>query len=297
VLSDPTVEPAALSAGCTFSPWRAAPHLDSREQQTGLIAAFEGRNPYRALRAVRVYAGKDVMGRFAKDIVSTVEEVPVDAILSDGVPGMLIGGQATGLPTAVLMAQIYLRPTAGLPLVGTGWTPGSGTLVKVRDRLAPASARWLLARTVPRLNSVAARYGQPPVRDMFELFDRCKRVLVMTSPSFDFSAPHLPCNVRYVGPQLDDPDWAAGVEWTRPGTQPLVLVTLSSVYQDQTELLRRIAQGLREMPISVVLTTGQAVDPSEIQVPGNVQVLRAAPHRRCWPKHPLSSPTLGMGAL
>jgi UDP:flavonoid glycosyltransferase YjiC (YdhE family) len=162
VLSDPTVEPAALSAGCTFSPWRAAPHLDSREQQTGLIAAFEGRNPYRALRAVRVYAGKDVMGRFAKDIVSTVEEVPVDAILSDGVPGMLIGGQATGLPTAVLMAQIYLRPTAGLPLVGTGWTPGSGTLVKVRDRLAPASARWLLARTVPRLNSVAARYGQPP---------------------------------------------------------------------------------------------------------------------------------------
>ena len=34
------------------------------------------------------------------------------------------------------------------------------------------------------------------------------------------------------------------------------------------------------MPISVVLTTGQAVDPSEIEAPRDVQVLRAAPHRR-----------------
>jgi MGT family glycosyltransferase len=280
VLSDPIVEPAALSAGCTFSPWRAAPHLDSREQQTALIAAFEGRNPYRAFHAVREYAGKDMTGRFAQDIVRSVEEVPVDAILSDGIPGMLIGAQATGLPTAALLAQVYLRPTAGLPLSGTGWTPGLGRLSQARDRLAPAMVGWLLARTVPRLNAVAARYGQPPVRDVFELFDRCTRVLVMTSPSFDFSAPQLPTNVRYVGPQLDDPDWAARVEWTRPGSQPLVLVALSSVYQDQTELLRRIAQALGQLPISVVLTTGQAVNPSEIQAPGNVQVLRAAPHRR-----------------
>jgi MGT family glycosyltransferase len=281
VLSDPTVGPAAESAGCTFSPWRAAPHLDSREQQTALIAAFEGRNLYRAFRALRDYAGKDMTGRFAQDIVNNVEEVHVDAILSDwAMPGMLIGAQATGLPTAALLAQIYVRPTAGLPLLGTGWTPGCGRWAKVRDRLAPAVAGWLLARMVRRLNAVAARYGQPPVRDLFELFDRCKRVLVMTSPSFDFSAPQLPANVRYVGPQLDDPDWAAGVEWTRPGSQPLVLVALSSVYQDQTQLLRRIARGLGKLPISVVLTTGQAVDPSGIQTPGNVQVLRAAPRRR-----------------
>ena len=34
------------------------------------------------------------------------------------------------------------------------------------------------------------------------------------------------------------------------------------------------------MPISVVLTTGHALKPSRIQAPPNVQVLRAAPHRR-----------------
>jgi len=280
VLSDPIVKAAAGSAGCTFSSWREAPHFDSREEQTALIAAIESGHPYRAFRAAKDYAGKNMTSRFAQDLVSTVQDFPVDAILSDGWPGMLIGAQATGLPTAVLLAQVYLRPTVGLPMPGTGWSPGSGILGRARDSLAPGIVGWLLARTVSRLNAVAAHYGQPRLGDPFELFDRGQRVLVMTSPSFDFSGAQLPANVRYVGPQLDDPGWAADSEWSRQGSQPLVLVALSSVYQDQTELLRRIAEGLGRLPISVVLTTGQALEPSRIQAPPNVQVLRAAPHRR-----------------
>jgi MGT family glycosyltransferase len=280
VLSDPTVDATARSAGCTFSSWREAPHFDSREEQTALIAAIESGHPYRAFRAAKDYMGKDMTGRFAQDLVRTVQDFPVDAILSDGWPGMLIGAQATGLPTAVLLANIYPRPTVGLPLLGTGWSPGSGTLVKARDRMAPTIAMWLLARAARRLNAVAARYGQPPLDNPVQLLDRCQRVLVMTSPSFDFDGPQLPANVRYVGPQLDDPGWAREAEWSRQGSQPLVLVALSSVYQDQTELLRRIARGLGRLPISVVLTTGQAVEPSRIQAPPNVQVVRAAPHRR-----------------
>jgi MGT family glycosyltransferase len=280
VLSDPTVEDAAAAAGCTFSPWQQAPHVNSREKQTALIAAIEGRNPYRAFRAAKAYAGKRMTSRFALDLVATVRDVPVDAILSDGLPGLLIGAQATRLPTAVLMANIYARPTVGLPLLGTGWSPARGKVGNARDIVAPTVASWLLARTLPRLNAVSAEYGQAALSDPFDLFDRCARVLVMTSPSFDFSGPKLPANVRYVGPQLDDPDWAAGAEWSRPGSRPLVLVALSSVYQDQTGLLRTIAQALGTLPISVVLTTGRAVEPSQIPAPPNVQVLRAAPHRK-----------------
>jgi MGT family glycosyltransferase len=280
VLSDPTVEASAVAAGCTYVPWREAPHFNSREEQTALIAEFEGGNPHRAFRAVRDYVGKDMMSRFAQDLVRTVRDVPVDAILSDGIPGLLIGAQATRLPTAVLLANVYLRPTPGLPLLGTGWSPGPGTLAKARDRLAPAIAGWLLSLTLPRLSAVSAHYGQQRLSDPFELFDRCARVLVLTSPSFDFSGPPLPANVRYVGPQLDDPDWAAAVNWSRQGSHPVVLVALSSVYQDQTRLLWRIAQGLGRLPVSVVLTTGRAVEPSEFPAPPNVQVLRAAPHRQ-----------------
>ena len=51
VLADPTIEASARSAGCAFSPWRDAPHINSRSEQTALIAAMEGRNPLRAFRA------------------------------------------------------------------------------------------------------------------------------------------------------------------------------------------------------------------------------------------------------
>ena len=280
VLADPTIEKSARSVGCDFSAWQEAPHFNSRADQTAIIAAAEGRNPYRALRAVKAYAGKSMTSRFASDVVSTVRDFPADVILADGLPGILIGGHGTGLPTVVLMAQTYVRPTVGLPLLGTGWSQAKGPLGRVRDRLAPKMASWLLARTLPRLNEVAASYGQTPLSDVFELFDRCSRVLVMTSPSFDFKAPWLPQNVRYVGPQLDDPDWATGLEWSRPGNEPLVLVATSSVYQNQVSLLRRIAEALGKLPVQGVLTTGRAVDPSEIQAPPNVQVLQAAPHRR-----------------
>jgi MGT family glycosyltransferase len=218
--------------------------------------------------------------RFARDVVSTVRESPVDAILADGLPGILIGAQATRRPTAALVAQTYVRPTPGLPLLGTGWSPGQSLLGKARDKVVPRAASWLVTPTLPRLNAVVERYELLPLDNVFEVFDRCSRVLVMTSPSFDFTAPQLPENVRYVGPQLEDPAWAADVKWQRQGSEPLVLVATSSIYQDQINLLGRIAEALRQLPVHAVLTTGRAVDPAAIQAGPNVEVLRTAPHAR-----------------
>jgi MGT family glycosyltransferase len=105
-------------------------------------------------------------------------------------------------------------------------------------------------------------------------------VLVMTSPSFDFPLARLPDNVRYVGPQLDDPVWATEQTWRRPGNEPLVLGATSSVFQHQTGLLQRIAQALGTLPVRGLITTGLAVDPQEIPAPPNVEVVQAAPHRQ-----------------
>src|SRR6478735_8477177 len=284
VLADPTIEASARSAGCGFTPWRDAPHFNSRAEQTAMISAMEAHNPVRAVQAVTPYWGKDMTSRFAGDVVASVRDTSVDAILADGLPGILIGAQSTGLPTAALLAQTYLRPTAGVPLLGTGWSPAHSVPGRARDRLAPSVAMWLLNRTLPRLNAVTTRYGLSPLDDVFELFDRCRRVLVLTSPSFDFAPPRLPENVRYVGPQLQDPDWAASAGWHRPGTDALVLVATSSVYQHQADLLQRAADALGRLPVQAVLTTGQAIDPRTIQAPPNVEAVPAAPHSRVLPE-------------
>ena len=250
VLADPTVAADAESAGCAFSPWREAPHFRSRDEQTAVVAAFESRRPYLAIKAVRDFTGPGMTRRYAHDVVSTAREAGVDAVLAEGaLPGIVIGALCTGLPTAALVANIYLRPTRGFPLMGTGWSPARGLPGRARDWLAPTAARWLLDRTLPRVNPVLSGYGRPPLTELFGLFDRCDRVLVMTSPSFDFAVPQLPDNVRYVGPQLDDPDWAAQIPWQRLGTEPLVLGATSSIYQNQIDLLRRTAQALGSLPV------------------------------------------------
>lgn len=109
--------------------------------------------------------------RYARDVVSTFREFPSDAILADGLPGILIGAQATSRPTAALVAQTYVRPTPGLPLLGTGWSPGTGVLRRARDKVVPKLASMLLAPTLPRLNSVTENYELLPLDNVFELYD------------------------------------------------------------------------------------------------------------------------------
>jgi MGT family glycosyltransferase len=279
VLGDPTLAEGARGAGFGFRPWRSAPHFDSVAQQTALIAAVEGRNPVRRVTAVRTLL-RGSTARFAEDVVTAARASSVDAVLAEAaIPGILIGAQATGRPTAALMANIYMRPTPGLPLMGTGWPPATGRVGRARDAVAQKAVRRLTGRFVPGLNAALTTHCLPPVEEFFELLDRCTEVLVLTSPSFDFRAPALPPNVRYVGPQLDDPEWAAVGDWRPEGEAPLVLVATSSIFQHQTDLLRRVATALGGLPVRAVLTTGRGVDPTDVPAPPNVRVLRAAPHR------------------
>ncbi|MFC7648872.1 glycosyltransferase [Streptosporangium lutulentum] len=64
-----------------------------------------------------------------------------------------------------------------------------------------------------------------------------------------------------------------------PGDGPLVLVAMSSTFQDQTACLQRIADALGTLPVRALVTTGPALDPSALRAPANVTVVAAAPHR------------------
>jgi MGT family glycosyltransferase len=279
VVADPTAERSARAAGCDFTPWQTAPRFDTVADQTALIAELERGSPVRQFAAARDRLLVGPAAAYADDLAAAVADRSPDALLVEGaVPGILIGAVASGLPTAALMPNIYLRPTPGMPVALSGWLPGAGPMSRARDALARAVLRLVLGRVRPGLNAVLAARGQPPISDMFELLDRCAQVLVMTSPTFDFQSPHIPANVHFVGPQLDDPDWAAAGDWQPDGDGPLVLVATSSIFQDQTDLLRRAAAALGQLPVRGLVTTGRAVSPDAVPAPRNVRVVRAAPH-------------------
>ncbi|MEO7943271.1 MAG: glycosyltransferase [Marmoricola sp.] len=280
VLADPTVESSAHAAGCEFTPWRSAPHFDTVADQTAAIGAAEHGSPRQRLRVVSRFTGGRATRGFADDVVSAARAHPMDGVLVEAaLPGMLIGAEVSGLPCAGLMANLYLRPTRGLPPLGTAWSPGEGPLGRLRDALALGVAGLATKGLARPLNAIRAEYGLAPVADLFVQLDQLDRVLVLSSVGFDFPT-RLPPNVRYVGPQLNDPDWVArGDDWRPDGYGPLVLVAMSSIYQRQVDLLGTVATALGSLPVRALITTGRAVRPDMVPAPGNVRVVRSAPHR------------------
>ncbi len=279
VLADPIVEPSARAAGCDIVPWTRAPHFTTRADQTATIAAGEHGGPRERLRAARRFGGGRATRGFADDVLAATRAHPTDGVLVEAtLPGMLVAAEASGLPSAGLIANLYPRPTRGLPPLMTAWSPGRGPLGRLRDDAVLRATGWATSGLARPLNRIRSEYGLAPVPDLFAQLDHLSRVLVLSSASFDFPAP-VPANVRYVGPQLEDPDWAGGTDWRPDGQGPLVLVAMSSVYQRQTDVLRTVATALGSLPVRAVLTTGRAVDPQDVPAPPHVRVVRSAPHR------------------
>lgn len=87
----------------------------------------------------------------------------------------------------------------------------------------------------------------------------------MTSADFDFHTEHLPSNVRDAGPVLDDPSWSAPSDaweppWSSDVEGPIVLVALSSAFQDQGPVVRRIVAALSTLRVRGLVTLGEQLD-------------------------------------
>src|SRR3954468_24771060 len=124
VLADPTVEPEARAAGCAFSPWTTAPHRTTRDRSGDLIRDYAVKNP---LVAIRKYMDEFLAApapRWIADTRAVLQEHPADALLVDfAIPAALIVAEALGLPAAVLVPNIWIIPTPGIPPLGAGLMP------------------------------------------------------------------------------------------------------------------------------------------------------------------------------
>ena len=115
---------------------------------------------------------------------------------------------------------------------------------------------------LPPVNAARSEYGLAPLSSFYEQALVAERILVLTSPAFDYASTSVPANVRYVGPILDDPDWAQPwiSPWTEADRRPLVLVGFSSTYQNQGPLLRQVVEALATLPVRAVVTVGQMLE-------------------------------------
>ena len=266
------------SAGASFRVYRYAPDNDCRSAETDLIKEWEARTPLGQFARVRDRVMFGPAREFCRDVVEELDREPADLVVVDTlIPAALSGAEAAGCPSVLLMHGPYLMPRPGAPPPGSGFMPARGRLGHWRDQAAASLLMRVFRTGMPALNQARAELGLAPLRDLGDVLGAVGRVLVCTSPSYDFAADDVPGNVRYVGPQLDDD--AGGGTWDDPGGRPLVLVGLSStVMSHEEELLQRAADALGRLPVRGLLTTGPAVDPAAIRAPANVSVRRWVRH-------------------
>ena len=268
------------AAGADFSRYRYAPDNDTRQRETDLLKEWEVRTPIGMFVRVRDRLMFGPARLFCRDLTEELDREPADVVVVDTmIPSALSGAEAAGVPSVLLMHGPYLLPRPGAPAIGTGFLPPHGRLGRLRDRTAASLALSVFRTGMPLLNQARAEVGLAPLHDLDNLVAKASRVLVCTSPSYDFAAGAVPGNVRYVGPQLDDAEGGSWDHpWTGAGKRPLVLVSLSSTVMGQEGLLQRAADALGRLPVRALVTTGPAVDPAVIRAPQNVSVRRWARH-------------------
>ena len=274
------------SAGAIFVRYRYAPDNDMSQPGTDLVKDWQSRNPLTQWQRVRDRQLAGPAREFCRDVAEELQHDRADVAMVDTmIPAAMFGAEAAGVPAVIVMHGPYLIPRPGIPPLGTGLMPATGPLGRLRDRSAAAVTNAVFRTAMPALNRTRAQVGLPPVRDLPALMARADRILVCSSPSYDFGSGSVPSNVCYVGPQLEDHpcEGSGGRPADEPG-RPLVLVGLSSTVMRQEGLLQRAAGALGQLPVRGLVTTGPAVDPAVVAAPGNVTVTRWVRHADVLPR-------------
>jgi len=282
VMSDQCNEPEARAAGCDFVAYTRAPSRRDKSATSTIVRDYEGKTPLDGLRIFRDSIMVNPARAYAEDVLAELERQPADVVaVSDLLFGPMIAAEKAQRPYAILVPNPYMLPAPGLPPAGTPFGPPTNALERARNHVISWLGQRTLNAGLPALNAARVALGLAPHTDLLDFMRRAERILLLTSPAFDFTADVLPDNVRYVGPILGDPSWAADTSahtTTREPTQPLVVVSFSTTFQNQSAILQKVIDALGELPVRGIVTLGPALDAVQLRVPGNVEVQRLARH-------------------
>lgn len=256
---------------------------------------YLARTPQGALkRALRTFAQRAEFDVPA--MRSAIEATSPDALLVDvNTWGAQAVAEASGLPWATWCPFPLPLSSPDVPPFGPGLPPAKGPAGRLRDRvLRPLLTHSYARAFVPAVNQIRAQVKLPPLSSPMELYESAPLVLYMTAEPFEYPRSHWPQNIVLIGPcawepPADPPDWLARIK------RPIVLVTTSSEFQNDSKLVRCALEALAEEDLHVVATL-PAQDPEDLRVPPNAHAVRFIPHGPVLERAVCAVTHAGMGA-
>lgn len=235
-----------------------------------------GKNPpARVRRAMRTFTSR--APHDAEDLQTAIDAVGPDALLVDC---MTLGAAAVAERWGGPWAQWFPYPlpvsSRDVPPFGLGLPPATGMPGRIRDRvLRPLLTGTMERAALPALNETRAKLGVGPVASGDELFLAAPLLLYMTGEPFEYPRSDWPASVRLVGPCSWDPPSEAPA-WLDEVEKPIVLVSTSSEFQDDAELVSTALEALAGEDVYVVATLPSAEVPA--RVPANARIEPFVPH-------------------
>ncbi len=279
LVSDNSMAAEATRAGARHIPWLRAPNRPNRSPDSCFVRDWTIADPVEQFRA---FAQKIFVGpaaSYARDIADVLAEEPADLLVgSDLLFGSVLGAEISRTPAVTLATNISIEALPGHPPFGPGFLPARDEAERNRDRDVAAMAESMWNSFLPSLNASRAALGLEPLARTLDQLRYAKRHLLATSAAFDFPTTCLPDNIRYVGPLLQEPDWAMPIERLDTAGRPLVLVSFSTTYQGQDKALESIIEAAAQLPIHAIVTLGKAMEGWRLQDYPNVTVLKSASH-------------------
>jgi MGT family glycosyltransferase len=300
ILAPRVLQPRIEAAGCHFVPYQRAPEHESASAQRDLIKDWQPRTPLGASARVRDRLMAAPALAFAQDIQDVLEQEPADVIVLDYlILGGYLAAERLGVPLAALIHHIYPFPDPAMPPFGMGFRPAGGVAGRTRDAVFRRLFVRFYGGALPAINAARTALDLAPLGSVFDLFSQADRLLVLSSRALDFPAAALPENVRYVGVQADVQavDAAWDEPWETDDHRPLVVVSLSTTFQRQDDVLHRIMAALGTLPVRALVTAGPAVDCATLPRYDNIVVRSYVPHSQVFPQAELVMTHGGHGTV
>lgn len=282
VLSDEANRAAAEALGLAFQSWRRAPNRLTPGSPKDGVRDWAAPTPIAVIDDVCAEVICGPAAAYGADVREILAEFPADLVVSNELLfGALMGAEAAGVPFALLTGNLWPFPTrTDMPPFGPGLPPAQDSADEARDLNIRQVLLSLYERHLPALNESRARLGLPPLEHFFDQTAGARKILLSVAQAFDFSADPAPAPFAYIGPMIRDPEWVAPTGAALPqGDLPLVLISSSTLYQAQEDMLRRCIAAVAGEPVRAIVTLGPALDPEAFaDAPPNVTVLASASH-------------------
>lgn len=300
VVSDDANRAAVLAEGLEFEAWRSAPNRPRAGDAADSVQDWRALTPDTIIHQLCDEVVCGPAAAYATDIRAIAAEFGPDLIVTNEMLfGVMLGAEAAGVPFAILTGNLWPFPTRlDVPPFGPGLKPAREEVDFTRDAMIRRAVSALYDVHLPQLNAARSAHALAPLEHVLQQIQGARLIALSVAQAFDFGTDPPPEPFFYAGPMVRDPDWVRGIALPAEGDFPLVLISTSTLYQAQEDMLRRCIEAVRGEKVEAIVTLGPALRPEDFpNIPANVRVLLNASHDALVPRCAVVISHAGHGTL